>query len=185
MEQIFQLIVNHDLNALKKLLETNRSLAGLRSGYGDAQKMIDSEQFTISDPEKIEFFINTTPLHISVYLNQLDTCHVLLDHNADINAKDNFYYTPLIYAAYCDRHEILSYFIERGAHINLQDLVGRTALHWAARKGHLNCVKYLSQSQPATLSAPDKGHKTALDLAVHHNHQGVVNYFNQIRASTS
>jgi ankyrin repeat protein len=180
MEQIFQTIINHDLNTLRGLLKSNRTLVNSRSNHDDAQAMIASKHFAISDPAKIRFFINTTPLHIAVYLNQLDSCQVLLENDSDINAKDNLHYTPLIYAAYCNRQAILKYLIERDADINLQDLVGRTALHWAARKGHLNCVKQLCHSQLSTFYILDQDHHTALDLAMQHNHQDVIQYFKNI-----
>ncbi len=185
MEQIFQLILNHDLNAIKQLLNQNQSSVHIRSSQHDAQGMIESGLLPISDPAKVKHFINTTPLHLTVYLNQLDICQVLLEHNADIDNKDDFHYTPLIYAAYCDHQEILECLIEHVSHTSLQDLTGRTALHWAARNGHLNCVKRLNQSEPTTLSVRDQNNKTALDLAAHQNHQDVIHYFNQIRTSTS
>ncbi|KAJ3280178.1 hypothetical protein HDU79_011929 [Rhizoclosmatium sp. JEL0117] len=43
--------------------------------------------------------IDRTPLHIAVWFNHLETVKVLVEHNADIYAKDGFGYTPSDYSS--------------------------------------------------------------------------------------
>jgi hypothetical protein len=50
---------------------------------------------------------------------------------AELNAIDEYGYTPLIQAAIMDNDEIAALLIKYGADTNLPDLTGHTALHWA------------------------------------------------------
>ena len=52
--------------------------------------------------------------------------------------------------------------IDLGAKVNKADAFGATALHYAARAGHFECVKLLIQNQ-ADVNALDKKNETAQD----------------------
>ena len=63
-------------------------------------------------------------------------------------------YFPLQWAALNNRVGIISYLLERGATINLQDHTGQTALHWASVRGSLSASETLLRSG-ADLSIQD------------------------------
>jgi len=60
----------------------------------------------------------------------------LLASGADINAKDNNGWTPLIEAAQEDHLEIVTLLLEKGADINSKTTKGATALIIAAQQSH-------------------------------------------------
>jgi len=53
----------------------------------------------------------------------------------DVNAKDEFEWTPLHCAAYKGNSEIVELLIANGADVDAKDEYGRTPLHRAARYG--------------------------------------------------
>jgi len=52
----------------------------------------------------------------------------LINAGADVNAKDNYGTTPLIFAAISGSTEIMAALIDKGADVNAKDYMGRTAL---------------------------------------------------------
>ena len=55
----------------------------------------------------------------------------LLRIGANIEAKDEFKNTPLIFAAYYDHKEIVEILLDKGADVNAKDSLGKTSLDWA------------------------------------------------------
>lgn len=72
-----------------------------------------------------------------------DIANLLLDHHADINARDKDGKTPLIRAADAGHIEIATLLVNRGADANVPDNTGRTALSAAAQQGSLDLVSLL------------------------------------------
>lgn len=60
--------------------------------------------------------------------------------------------------------------------------IGRTALHYACRWGHLDIAKLLIAHDPKMLDEKDDNQETPLDLAKREKHQDIVNYINQFKA---
>ena len=83
----------------------------------------------------------------SVQLSQKDTIRItrlLLKKGADVNIKDKRGYPLLIEAVRKGSSiEILDVLMEHGLEINAKDDRGSTALHWSARFGKIEYVKYL------------------------------------------
>ena len=67
-----------------------------------------------------------TYLHNAVGDGDLATCRALIKHGADVNAKDNYGYTPL-HRANLEMCELL---IQHGADVNANNKWGKTPLHW-------------------------------------------------------
>ncbi|KAL5505188.1 hypothetical protein EMCRGX_G006583, partial [Ephydatia muelleri] len=57
----------------------------------------------------------------------------LLDQSADVDAAERDGWTPLMMASYWGKGECVKALLDRGAHANLQNNRGDTALHIAAR----------------------------------------------------
>ena len=73
--------------------------------------------------------------------NDLEKVKFLIDKGADVNAKDYFDMTALMYAV--DDYDITKLLIDSGADVNLIDINGKTALIYASQKGHLEVAEFL------------------------------------------
>jgi hypothetical protein len=67
----------------------------------------------------------------------------LVGRGANVNARDDYGYTPLMWAAQEGYIQTLEALIKRGADVNARDKAGRTALLIATVKGHQAIVKSL------------------------------------------
>ena len=56
----------------------------------------------------------------------------MLDHGADVNAKDQRGITPLMYAAAVGSLEAMQRLLDKGADANARNAAGSTALMWTA-----------------------------------------------------
>lgn len=84
---------------------------------------------TSSDGKQISLTKNIeTPLHLAAFYGYTRVVQLLLEHNADINAKDCFGETPLM-KAIAQRHKKLVQFLyDYDAKLNEQDSLGKTEL---------------------------------------------------------
>src|SRR6056297_1361446 len=69
-----------------------------------------------------------------------------LDAGADIFETDEYGFNPLVQAAICQKNDIAKLLISRGAKIDMPDLTGRTALHWASDNHDMELCKLLLQN---------------------------------------
>lgn len=68
-----------------------------------------------------------------------------LRYTEDINAMDEYGFTPLIEAAIVDNLQIANQLLEAGARPNVRDVTGGTALHWAAENNNQVLCELLLQ----------------------------------------
>ncbi|KAJ9576404.1 hypothetical protein L9F63_006760 [Diploptera punctata] len=90
-----------------------------------------------------------TMLHVAARHNQLDLVTFLIEHDADVDARDESYFkrTPLMMAALEGNIEIVKYFLNHAnVKVNAQDVRNRTALWYAASRGHAEVVLLLEKS---------------------------------------
>jgi len=74
-----------------------------------------------------------TPLQYAARKGDLLTVQVLVEHGANVNAQDQWGYTPLWCAAICHggHRDIVDFLLRSGANPALADSQGRTPLDWA------------------------------------------------------
>jgi hypothetical protein len=70
---------------------------------------------------------------------------LLLEHGADINTKNRFYWTPLHYASFHGTLEVVRVLLEHGADVEAKGNDGETALQIAAERGHDEVVELLRE----------------------------------------
>ena len=92
----------------------------------------------------------------------------LLSSGANANFLDNDGSRPVHRAAH--NSQILQRLGEKGADINLRDLNGETALHWAAREGSVGGVEWLLANGAVVNSTSGVGH-TPLHVATENGHE--------------
>lgn len=72
-----------------------------------------------------------TPLHIAVFHGHVKIVETLLEHGANVNARDFYGNTPLLWAALKGNTEIARILLNYRADVNLRSQSGCSALTWA------------------------------------------------------
>jgi ankyrin repeat protein len=132
-----------------------------------------------------------TPLHWASRWGHVQVVKELLDHGADIDAKDEGGGTPLLYACLNGHLAVVVELIpndindttirifgkrkSRGADMDAKDIDGRTPLYLASREGYLPVVKALVSCGANILVANNEGHPPIHD-AVRYRRSAVSKY---------
>ncbi|KAI0532365.1 hypothetical protein GGR58DRAFT_490623 [Xylaria digitata] len=94
----------------------------------------------------------------------------------DVESKDRFKRTPLLWAAARGREAVVKLLLEKGAELEAKDddSYGRTLLLWAAEKGHEAVVKLLLEKGAELEAKDDNAGWTPLFWAAAEGHEAVV-----------
>lgn len=101
----------------------------------------------------------------AILFQDINTVKRYLDGGEDVNAVDEYGFTPIIEAAVANRADVAQLLLAYGADINEPDLAGRTALHWAADNNNLSFVEMLLNAG-ADPNARDKANQPAMTSAI-------------------
>lgn len=85
------------------------------------------------------------PLHSAVAGGDHEIVTLLLDHGADIDARQEGGFTPLMAAAANGRVEIVQVLLDHGADTSMQSDDGHTALDFAEAKGQKEAAEILNR----------------------------------------
>jgi ankyrin repeat protein len=87
-----------------------------------------------------------TPLILAAAYGGPDAAKLLLDHKADVNARDVRGMTPLMLALALDHPDprVVRLLLERGADPNIKSKDGETAIDWAGKFNHPEIMKALN-----------------------------------------
>ena len=112
----------------------------------------------------------SVPLKYAILWRNNDVVKLLLDHGANVNARDKFGRTTLSYAIRLGNLETIKLLLQAGASVNARDKYeGQTALMWAVWWRNVDMVKVdivkLLVEYGANVNARDKIGSTALMLA--------------------
>ena len=138
------------------------------------------------------FFSYCTPLHVSAQYGHLEICRLLLQCNADIEAKNGWYLPPYYYCCFYEAKLCFRKFI---LFVYFSDW---TPLHTSAWFGQLKVARFLVQSKadvaartrcfsPPPLSpsfthyVPCSWGKTALNWAIERNKENVAAYLRSLK----
>ncbi|KAL8592133.1 Poly [ADP-ribose] polymerase tankyrase-2 [Nucella lapillus] len=106
---------------------------------------------------------HSTPLHFAAGYNRVAVVEYLLEHGADVHAKDKGGLVPLHNACSYGHYEVTELLIKHGACVNVADLWKFTPLHEAASKGKFEICKLLLKHGADANKKNRDGH-TPLDL---------------------
>jgi ankyrin repeat protein len=105
-----------------------------------------------------------TPLHLAVVNGHHTTILILIDHGANVDAKDDFHETPLFDALRAKDEVTVRLLVEKGADVTAQGIDGRQPLHVAAKYGVRFAVE-LFLEKGVDINVKDKYSRTALHEA--------------------
>lgn len=98
------------------------------------------------------------------------------DDSVDSNKMNLFGETLLILACTLGEVGITNYLLNKGTDVQIKMQLGTTAMHAAAFKGSLGCVKALYEKDPTTAEAKSKDGSSVLYCASEHGHANVVSF---------
>lgn len=164
-EEAAQLLIEHGANPLIGN-EYGQTPMHTAARSGSVRVM---ETLYRADPEILN--INThngsTPLHYA-YSSQAAT-KWLLEHNLDIDAKNDYGDTALMLAPSASEAlglEVASTLLSRGADPRIFNIEKRTALHSTAYLGRIDIAQKLLESDPDLMNKPNEKDQTPLHCAV-------------------
>ncbi len=145
---IFDAVRAGDVEKVKALLQADPKLAAARTEDG------------------------STALHLAALEGHSAIARLLLDSQAQVNARGLREETPLHMAMYDGHREMAELLLSSQADISAQNTAGETPLHIAARKGHRELVALLLEHH-ADMNAKDRQDATPLHAAVAEGHKEV------------
>lgn len=148
-----------DLERIIQLANLQKATALIRRGKVEAVKT-----FLEANPSMVRAKDRSgvTLLHIA----GMDLAAFLLDHGADVNARDNNQSTPLHGVATLSSMDEARLLLARGADVNARNKFGGTPLHNAAIALNGTQMMELLLAMGADIKARDEKGNTALHLAV-------------------
>ncbi len=84
-----------------------------------------------------------TPLHEAAFQSEVSIVSLLLAHQADVNAVDEYGRTALHVAAIDGFGDVVAVLLKAGADRAMQDKTGKTAYDWAIREGKHKIIALL------------------------------------------
>ena len=141
--------------------------------------LVNVVTFLIEHGANVELQDNNgeTALHYAV--DSCDVLSFLIRNGADVNSRTYYKYTPLIIASRKGLVNVVTFLIEHGAKLDLQDKEGRTALHHAVEfdRGGDSCdVLSCLIRNGADVNARTNDNSTPLMIASKKGHLNEVNF---------
>ncbi|WP_353276641.1 ankyrin repeat domain-containing protein [Wolbachia endosymbiont (group A) of Agelastica alni] len=133
----------------------------------------DNAEDTIGNINETNEVTGATRLHSASLSGDLNEVIELVEHSANIDAKDKAGQTPLHHAIKSGNTEIAKYLIDQGTNLNSQDIYYegtdyscfKTPLHYAIKSENMEIVEYLVE-HGANPNIPDAHNLRPLDYAI-------------------
>ena len=116
---------------------------------------------------------HATPLNLACWHGYSRSVQALLEHEkTDLNTADEDGWSPLCWAAYWGHTTCLQHLLHSNKHLNINQTTEsrETALHLAANKGRLDCLKLLLQTPGINTKLKDAHGSTAIKRAKQKGH---------------
>ena len=113
-----------------------------------------------------------TPLHSAAYFGYTEVSRLLLQHQANINARNNNGQSPLHYASELGQVHVAQLLLEHSADVIAWNNVGETSLHLAAYNGQLDVARLLV-GHGANIDAKNYRGRTAFHVATERGHHEI------------
>jgi Ankyrin repeats (3 copies)/Ankyrin repeats (many copies) len=119
------------------------------------------------DVHSQDVYNRSTPLHLASRQGNEEVARVLVEHGAEVSAKDKDGSTPLHEASSGGGVDLARFLVEHGADASAKGENGLTPLHEASSRGHVYLARFLVEHS-ADVSAEDESGSTPLHLASSH-----------------
>ena len=117
------------------------------------------------DVHSRRFTGNVTPLHLASAHGHMKATRMLIEHGADVSARNKNGQTPLHLASRNGEAKVARMLIERGAGVAAQNKRGETPLHVASKTGQAEAARILVE-RGADMATQNKRGETPLCLAL-------------------
>ena len=116
----------------------------------------------------------TIALYDAIELEDTDKIERLLNNGHDMDLRDSYGGTPLMWATDQGRIEIVVFLVSMGVDVNARDNNDKTALMKAIEHGHIEIVSILLDNDDIDVDAADENGWTALLMASTHGETEIV-----------
>uniref|UniRef100_UPI0037E6F8F0 ankyrin repeat and EF-hand domain containing 1a n=1 Tax=Semicossyphus pulcher TaxID=241346 RepID=UPI0037E6F8F0 len=141
--------------------------------------IINDSGWYLEKPEKIYVNIN-----YCVKSGDLESLDLAFSQGVPVDAKDQFYKTPLMVACSSGNYEVAQYLLSRGADVNVCDQFSWTPLHHAAHAGQVELIELLLEAG-ATIDAKALSGGTPLMRAIESSRPSCVDFLIKAGASVN
>jgi ankyrin repeat protein len=101
-------------------------------------------------------------LHRASERGHASCVRMLLDHGADVHARDHFTWTALVLASVCGKLECMQILIEAKADVNTSTKREGSAVHYASNNGHTKCLQLLIDNHADVNARNSDGYTPAM-----------------------
>lgn len=135
---------------------------------GEATGLLAKSVLSAEDAKALS---RATALRDAAEKGSVEEMKALMDDGVDVDARDQYGGSGLMWASLLGKVEAMQLLLERGAEVNASDKFGRTVLMFAAGNGQLAAIQLLLD-KGVDIDATMKGEKTALAWAKQNNING-------------
>jgi hypothetical protein len=176
-----QLIIKHpqQVNAVSGYYKTP-AVAALAGRHFKLAEVLHRNGSSVDLPGR---WGNST-LHCAASKGDLEMAQVLFDFGVDVNIKNDYDATPLLFASNHDPG-VVQFLLDHGADPNIGawngDGTGETPLHYASESGRIEIARLLIE-HGASVEVQDKAGRTPLDVASGEQHDEMIKLLLELRA---
>jgi ankyrin repeat protein len=98
-----------------------------------------------NESDRTSFILDMTPLHKASQYGHPEVAQVLIDHGANLNARDQNHWTPIHYSAEHVHVGLVKLLLERGADVHAMNDEGGTPYHVSLQRGNREIADYLQR----------------------------------------